>query len=165
MIEISENTTVYRPGQGPGPRALNEEDASLILGGQQFGVLATLKSSGQPHLASMVFSWDPDERIIRIPSVAGRIKVRHLLSDPRATFHVQGETVFSFAVAEGEAEISQVTAEPGDAVGRELLPLFAITDPADETEFFERMVRDQRLVIRLRVSHLYGMALDGAVTR
>ncbi|TDD32734.1 TIGR03618 family F420-dependent PPOX class oxidoreductase [Actinomadura sp. KC06] len=161
---MTENTTAYRPGQGPGPRALTEEEATRVLGGQQFGVLATLKRSGQPHLASMVFTWDPDERIIRIPSVADRIKVRHLLRDPRATFHVQGETALSYAVAEGEAEVSDVTAKPGDAVGRELLPVFGITDPADETEFFNRMVRDQRLVIRLRVSHLYGTALDGPVT-
>jgi PPOX class probable F420-dependent enzyme len=161
---MTENSAEGRPGQGPGPRALTEEEATRILGGQQFGVLATLKRSGQPHLASMVFTWDPEERIIRIPSVVGRIKVRHLLKDPRATFQVQGETVLSYAVAEGEAEVSEVTAEPGDAIGRELLPLFGITDPADETEFFERMVRDQRLVIRLRVSHLYGTALDGPVT-
>ncbi|WP_200827593.1 pyridoxamine 5'-phosphate oxidase family protein [Thermomonospora echinospora] len=68
-------------------------------------------------------------------------------------------------VAEGEAEVSEVTTQPGDAIGRELLPLFGITDPADETEFFEQMVRDRRLVIRLRVTHLYGTALDGPVTR
>ncbi|GLY80971.1 TIGR03618 family F420-dependent PPOX class oxidoreductase [Actinoallomurus iriomotensis] len=162
---MSDTTAVHRPGQGPGPRALTEQEAVRLLGGQQFGVLATLKRSGQPHLASMVYAWDPHERIIRIPSVADRIKVRHLLKDPRATFQVQGETVLSYAVAEGEAEVSDVTTRPGDAIGRELLPLFGITDPADETEFFERMVRDRRLVIRLRVSHLYGTALDGPLTR
>lgn len=162
---MTDTTTEYRPGQGPGPRALTEEEATRLLGGQQFGVLATLKRSGVPHLASMVYNWDPQERVIRIPSVADRIKVRHLLQDPRATFHTQGETVLSYVVAEGEAEVSDVTARPGDAVGRELLPLFGITDPADETEFFERMVRDRRLVIRLRVSHLYGTALDGPLSR
>ncbi|MFG1853396.1 TIGR03618 family F420-dependent PPOX class oxidoreductase [Actinomadura geliboluensis] len=159
-----DNTPEYRPGQGPGPRALTQEEASRLLGGQHFGSLATLKRSGQPHLASMVYAWDPDERIIRIPSVADRIKVRHLLRDPRATFQVQGETVLSYAVAEGEAEVSDVTTRPGDAVGRELLPLFGPIDPADEAEFFERMVQDRRLVIRLRVSHMYGIALDGPLT-
>ncbi|MEU8344751.1 TIGR03618 family F420-dependent PPOX class oxidoreductase [Spirillospora sp. NPDC048832] len=156
--------TAYGPGQGPAPRALTEEEAVRILGGQTFGSLATLKRGGQPHLASMVYSWDPDERIIRIPSVADRIKVRHLLRDPRATFQVQGETVLSYAVAEGEAEVSEASAEPGDAIGRELLSLFGHIDPADEREFFEQMVRDRRLVIRLRVKHLYGVALDGPVT-
>ncbi|GAA0345451.1 TIGR03618 family F420-dependent PPOX class oxidoreductase [Actinoallomurus spadix] len=160
---MSDDTTEYRPGQGPGPRALTEEEAARLLGAQRFGVLATLKRGGQPHLASMVYTWDPEERIIRFTSIADRIKVRHLLKDPRATFHVQGETVLSYAVAEGEAEVSEVTTRPGDAVGRELRSLFGITDPADEAEFFERMVRDRRLVIRLRVSHLYGTALDGPV--
>ncbi|MFC6881322.1 MULTISPECIES: PPOX class F420-dependent oxidoreductase [Actinomadura] len=160
---MTENAIKYRPGQGPGPRALGEEEAGRILSDRRFGVLATLKRDGRPHMASMVFAWDPDERIIRIPSVADRIKVRHLLRDPRATFQVEGETVLSYAIAEGEAEVSEATAEPGDAVGRELLRLFGITDPADEAEFFERMVRDRRVVIRLRVSRVYGTALDGPV--
>ncbi|MFI0486527.1 hypothetical protein [Actinomadura sp. 9N215] len=97
--------------------------------------------------------------------MAGRIKVRHLLADPRATFQVQGETVLSYAVAEGEAVVSEATEQPGDAVGRELLSAFRVADSADEAEFFERMVRDHRLIIRLRVSHLYGIALDGPVTQ
>ncbi|MFI6294579.1 pyridoxamine 5'-phosphate oxidase family protein [Nonomuraea sp. NPDC050790] len=155
--------TELRPGQGPGPRAITEEEALGILGGQRFGVLATLKGSGQPHLASMVFAWDPVERIVRVPSVDGRIKVKHLLKDPRATFHVQGETPLAYAVVEGAAELSEVAAEPGDATTRELLPIFGITDPADEQEFFERMVRDRRVVIRIRVARIYGVALDGAV--
>ncbi|MEW9548416.1 pyridoxamine 5'-phosphate oxidase family protein [Nonomuraea sp. NPDC050783] len=158
---MTDNTAGFRPGQGPSPRALTEEEATRLLGGQRFGVLATLKRNGQPHLASMVYAWDPQERIIRIPSVAGRIKARHLLKDPRATFQVQGETVLSYAVAEGEAEVSEVTTRPGDAIGQELLSLFGTISSTDETEFFEQMVRDRRLIIRLRVAHLYGTALDG----
>jgi hypothetical protein len=40
-----------------------ETPSRSLRGGQQFGVLATLKRSGQPHLASMVYAWDPHERM------------------------------------------------------------------------------------------------------
>ncbi|MET9067661.1 PPOX class F420-dependent oxidoreductase [Streptosporangium sandarakinum] len=151
----------YGPGQGPGARPLTEDEVARILGEQRFGVLATVKRDGRPHLASMVFGWDPEERVIRISSAEGRIKVTHLRRDPRATLHAQGENVFSYAVAEGEAEVSEASAEPGDATGRELLAMAGgFDDPADETAFLEQMVKDRRVVIRLRVSRLYGTALD-----
>ncbi|MBI0377346.1 PPOX class F420-dependent oxidoreductase, partial [Streptomyces albiflaviniger] len=56
---------------------------------------------------------------------------------------------------------SEVTAVPGDAVGRELLSMTpGFADPHDETAFLEQLVADRRVVIRIRVSRLYGTALD-----
>ncbi|MDI6100405.1 TIGR03618 family F420-dependent PPOX class oxidoreductase [Actinoplanes sp. NEAU-A12] len=156
--------THYGPGQGPSARALTDDEVIRILGSQQFGVLATVKRNGHPHLASMVFTWDADERLLRFSSAAGRIKVSHLRRDPRATLHVQGGNVFSYAVAEGEAQVSEPSVEPGDATGRELLAMVGgLGDAADETAFLEQMVKDRRVVISLRVSRLYGTALDGPV--
>jgi PPOX class probable F420-dependent enzyme len=153
--------TEYGPGQGPGARRLTEDEILKILATQPFGTLATLKRSGQPHLATMVINWNPEERIIRISSAEGRIKVKHLRNDPRATVQVQGENVFSYAVAEGEAEVSEVSETPGDAIGRELLAMTGgFDDAADEAAFLAQMVKDRRLVIRLRVDRLYGTALD-----
>lgn len=153
--------TEYGPGQGPGARQLTEDEILKILESQPFGTLATLKRSGQPHLATMVLNWNPEERIIRISSAEGRIKVKHLQNDPRATVQVQGENVFSYAVAEGEAEVSEASSTPGDAVGRELLAMAGgFEDPADETAFLEEMANGRRLVITLRVDRLYGTALD-----
>lgn len=54
-----------------------------------------------------------------------------------------------------------MTAVPGDAIERELLALMSgFEDPADETAFLEQMVANRRVVIRIRVSRLYGTALD-----
>jgi general stress protein 26 len=66
----------------------------------------------------MLYSWDPEARTIRLPTTADRIKVKHLQRNPRAALHVAGGDVWSFAVAEGAAEISEVTMVPGGAVGR-----------------------------------------------
>ncbi|MFI2114167.1 TIGR03618 family F420-dependent PPOX class oxidoreductase [Streptomyces rubiginosohelvolus] len=147
--------------QRPGPRALSDEALSGLLGRQQFGTLATNKRSGHPHLTTMVYSWDPEARIVRLSTTADRVKTKHLRRDPRAALHVPGGDVWSFAVAEGEAEVSGSTTEPGDAVGRELLAMIPEAGrPEDEAAFFEELVAERRVVIRLKVDRLYGTALD-----
>ncbi|WP_106396405.1 PPOX class F420-dependent oxidoreductase [Actinocorallia populi] len=146
---------------GPAPRALSEKEASDLIGAQEFGVLATVKRSGHPHLSTVLYRWDPAERIIRVSTTEGRLKTRHIRNDPRLALHVNGPDVWSFAVAEGEAEISEPTVEPGDATGRELLSLTpGFDDPAEEAAFLARLVAERRVVIRLRVTRLYGTALD-----
>lgn len=151
------------PAAGPAPRPLLEEELSRLLGAQQFGVLATVKRSGHPHLSTVLYHWDPADRILRISTTADRLKVRQLRRDPHAALHVTGPDVWSFAVAEGEAEISNVTTEPGDATGRELLAMTpGFDDPADEAAFLRQLVAERRVVIRIRVARLYGTALDFA---
>jgi hypothetical protein len=69
--------------------------------------------------------------------------------------------VWSFAVAEGEAEATAPTTAPGDAVGRELLSMIPPdARPVDELSFLEQQVAERRVVIRLKVRRLYGTALD-----
>uniref|UniRef100_A0AAU2A668 TIGR03618 family F420-dependent PPOX class oxidoreductase n=1 Tax=Streptomyces sp. NBC_00093 TaxID=2975649 RepID=A0AAU2A668_9ACTN len=147
--------------QGPAPRTLSDEALSDLLTQQQFGTLATNKRSGHPHLTTMVYSWDPATRTLRFSTTADRVKVKHLRRDPRAALHVPGGDVWSFAVAEGEAEASEVTTVPGDAIGRELLEMIPpAARPEDEQAFLEQQVAERRLVIRLKAHRLYGTALD-----
>ncbi|CAL9617512.1 F420H(2)-dependent reductase [Streptomyces sp. enrichment culture] len=145
----------------PTPRLLSEAALSDLLGKQQFGTLATVKRSGHPHLTTMVYSWDAESRTVRFSTTADRVKVKHLRREPRAALHVQGGDVWSFAVAEGDAEVSEPTTVPGDAVGRELLAMIpAGAEPEDEGAFLRQLVEERRVVIRLRVDRLYGTALD-----
>ncbi|WP_369208280.1 TIGR03618 family F420-dependent PPOX class oxidoreductase [Streptomyces sp. PU-14G] len=144
--------------QRPAPRSLSDEALSDLLAEQQFGALATVKRSGHPHLTTMLYSWDPQARIVRLSTTADRIKVKHVQRNPRAALHVQGGDVWSFAVAEGVAETSELTTVPGDVVGRELLTVTPA--PEDEEAFLKQLVAERRLVIRLRVERLYGTALD-----
>lgn len=147
--------------QGPAPRPLSDDAVSELLGTQRFGTLATVKRSGHPHLTTMLYQWDPETRVARFSTTADRIKVTHLRRNPKAALHVQGGDVWSFAVAEGEAEVSERTTVPGDAVGRELLGLIPDgAGPEDEAEFLEGLVAERRVVVRLKVSRLYGTALD-----
>ncbi|MCX5141755.1 MULTISPECIES: pyridoxamine 5'-phosphate oxidase family protein [unclassified Streptomyces] len=149
------------PGAGPGPRVLTEAELSRLLREQQFGVLASVRRTGHPHLTTVLYSWDAEERVVRVSSTADRLKPRQLRTDPHAALHVSGPDVFSFAVAEGEAEVSAPAAVPGDDVSRELLSLTpGFADPAEEAAFLAQVVADRRVVIRIRVSRLYGTALD-----
>jgi PPOX class probable F420-dependent enzyme len=147
--------------QGPAPRPLDDEILSNLLGKQQFGTLATVKRSGHPHLTTMLYSWDAEARLVRFSTTADRIKVRHLRRNPQAALHVQGGDVWSFAVAEGEAEVSGITTVRGDAVGRELLGMIPkAAKPEDEDAFLEQQVAERRVVIRLKADRLYGTALN-----
>ncbi|MFI5941322.1 pyridoxamine 5'-phosphate oxidase family protein [Streptomyces uncialis] len=146
---------------GPAPRPLTDADASALLAAGRFGTLAAVRSTGHPHLSTVLYDWDPAERTVRVSTTAERLKARQLRRDPHASLHVQGPDVWSFAVAEGLAEVSEPTAVPGDTVGRELLALTpGFPDPADESAFLAQAVTDRRVVVRLRVSRLYGTALD-----
>ena len=147
--------------QDSGPRALSDEAFSDLIGRQQFGTLATNKRSGHPHLTTMIYSWDPEARIVRFITTVDRIKVKHLRRDPRAALHVPGGDVWSFAVAEGEAEVSEITTVPGDAIGRELLAIIPKAQkPEDEDALLKQLVAERRVVIRLKVDRLYGTAID-----
>lgn len=132
-----------------------------MLGARHFSVLATGRRSGHPHLTTMVHSWDPGSRTVRFFTTADRAKVKHLRRDPRAAVHVQGADVWTFAVAEGEAEISEITTVPGDATGLEVLAMLPEPmKPADERAFLQQLVDERRVVIRLRVNRMYGTSLD-----
>jgi PPOX class probable F420-dependent enzyme len=150
----------HGPGAGPLPRSLTDEELSGLLAGQRFGALATNKSSGHPHLSTVLYTWDPRQRVVRISTIADRLKVRQLHKDPFCALYVTSDDFWSYAVAEGEAELSPVTTEPGDEVGMELLAMQAgLADPADAAAFLRQMVADRRLVIRISASRLYGTAL------
>ncbi|MEU5164446.1 TIGR03618 family F420-dependent PPOX class oxidoreductase [Streptomyces sp. NPDC020875] len=151
--------------QGPAaPRPLSDEALSKLLADGRFGTFATVKRDGHPHLMTLLYHWDPESRTVRFSTLVDRVKAGHVRRNPLASVHVQGPDVWSFAVAEGEAEVSAPTVVAGDEVGRELLSMIPAaarpTDPADETAFLEQQVAEGRVVIRLRVNRLYGTALD-----
>ena len=138
------------------------DDTALaqIIAATNQGLLATIKPDGYPQLSNILYLWDPDERIARISTTARRLKARNLRRDPHAALHVGGDHFWAFAVAEGTAELSDISTSPGDAAGRELREVHsAFYGELDPDSFFPDMVANERLVIRLHVHRLYGIAL------
>lgn len=143
-----------------GSVVLDDKLLSLIAGTRN-GVLATIAADGRPQLSNVLYVWDPDERVARISTTADRVKARNLRRDPRAALHVTGVHFWQFAVAEGPATLSAVAAEPGDVANRELLAMHAVHyGQLDEDDFYRQMIAARRLVVRLHVRHVYGIALD-----
>ncbi|MFD4255438.1 PPOX class F420-dependent oxidoreductase [Amycolatopsis thermoflava] len=135
------------------------EELLDLVGGRQFGTLATIRRDGRPQLSTVVYGWYPAEKLIRISSTADRAKVWNLRRDPRAVLHVAAPDGLAYAVVEGDVDVSPVSAEPGDATGREMAELASrFEDPyADLDRFYQRMVDERRVVIRLPVSRVYGL--------
>jgi PPOX class probable F420-dependent enzyme len=132
-----------------------------IVAGNRQGVLATVKRSGHPQLSNVLYVWDAERQVARISTTASRVKARVLRRHPQAALHVTGDHFWSYAVAEGEADLSAVCRVPGDEAGRELLELHsAFYGEVEEERFYEQMIANERLVIRLRVTRFYGVTLD-----
>lgn len=124
------------------------------------GGLVTLKRDGRPQVSTVDFVADPAASLIRASSTADRAKVRNLARDPRASVYVTQPDGWSYAVAEGDVTLTPVAADRDDATVEELIDVYrAITGEHPDWDDYRRaMVADRRLVIRLRVTHVYGWA-------
>jgi len=121
------------------------------------GMLATVKRDGRPQLSNVVYVYT--DGAIRISVTDDRAKTANLRRDPRASFHVSPD-FWTYAVAEGTAELTPVAQSPDDATVDELVDIYRSVsgEHPDWTEFREAMVAQRRLVIRVRVDRLYGQA-------
>lgn len=122
------------------------------------GVLVTLKRDSRPQLSNVNHAYYPDERTIRVSVTDDRAKTRNLRRDPRAGYHVTSGDRWAWTVVEGTAELSPVAADPYDATVEELITLYrdVVGEHPDWDDYRRAMVRDKRLVLRLRVERAYG---------
>ena len=154
------------PAPGRCPVSAAGEPDERLLGlvadpGRRQGVLATVAADGRPQLSNVLYVWDADERTARISTTADRAKARNVRRDPRAALHVSGDHFWQYAVAEGAVTVSDVAAARGDAAVRELLAVHTVFyGPLDEEAFAQQMIAARRLVVRLHVSRVYGIALE-----
>ena len=140
----------------------DEEQLQDLIANHSQGILAAVSRAGYPHLTNVLYVWDAVERTARVSTTAERAKGRILRRDHHAALHVPGPHFWSYAVAECDAEVSEVAKTPGDETCQELLGIHSALggEVADETAFFAQMIDAQRLVVRLRVRRLYGVLRD-----
>ena len=122
------------------------------------GVLITLRADGRAQSSNIVFSFT--DGVARISVTDSRAKTTNLRRDARAVLHVSSRSFWHYCSASGVAELTEVTTQPGDATGRELLEVYnAVSDEPhpDPDEFFQAMVDDRRLVVRFRPDSFTGM--------
>lgn len=130
-----------------------------LLRTRPFGVLATIKRDGRPQLSNVNHFYDAGTGRILVSVTDGRAKTRNLRRDPRASFHVSSEDGWSYAVAEGIAELSAVAADPHDEAVDELVELYRKVrgEHPDWAEYRAAMVSDRRLVLQIRVDRVIGI--------
>ncbi|NKQ55887.1 PPOX class F420-dependent oxidoreductase [Amycolatopsis sp. K13G38] len=138
------------------------DDAALykLLGERPFGVLATIRRDGRPQLSNVTHYFDSATNTILVSITDGRAKTRNLRRDPRATYHVTSTDGWSYAVAEGTAELSAVAKDPHDEAVEELIDLYrkVAGEHPDWDDYRRAMVADQRLVLHIPAERIIGWA-------
>ena len=135
-------------------------DAALAYArDRQHGVLITLKADGRPQASNIMFATG-DDGVVRISLTDSRAKTRNARRDPRVSLHITADDFWSYVVLEGDADLTPVAADPADATVDELVDLYRQLqgEHDDWDDYRAAMVRDGRLVLRLRPTHAYGMA-------
>jgi PPOX class probable F420-dependent enzyme len=131
-----------------------------LLAARWQGVLVTLRKDGRPQLSNVNYGWDAESHTIRISTTDDRAKTGNMRRDPRVSFHVTSDDFWSYVVVDGHAELSEVARDPHDAAVEELVDLYRAVqgEHPDWDDYRAAMVRDRRLVVRIRAEWAYGMA-------
>jgi PPOX class probable F420-dependent enzyme len=138
----------------------DEQQLLDIIANSHQGILAAVTRAGYPHLTNVLYVWNREERTARISTTADRVKGRILRRNQHAALHVSGPHFWSYAVAECDAETSDVATTRGDEASRELLEVHsAFSTDQDEAALVTRLIDERRLVVRLRVRRVYGVVL------
>jgi PPOX class probable F420-dependent enzyme len=140
-------------------RQVFDDKLLALIKGNSLGVLATIKRDGRPQLSNVSYHFDPRELVIRVSITEPRAKTRNLRRDPRASILVDSDDGWSYAVAEGTAELTPPAAAADDDTVEALIALYRniAGEHPDWDEYRQAMVTDRRVLLTLPISHLYGM--------
>src|ERR1700756_4020968 len=117
-----------------------------VISGNSLGVLATIKRDGRPQLSNVSYHFDPRTAVIEVSITEPRAKTRNLRRDPRASMLVTCDDGWSYAVAEGTAELSPPAADPHDDTVEALIVLYRniAGEHPDWDDYRRAMVTDRR---------------------
>jgi PPOX class probable F420-dependent enzyme len=140
------------------PQAFDDK-LLAVISGNSLGVLATVKRDGRPQLSNVSYHFNPRTTVIEVSITEPRAKTRNLRRDPRASILVSADDGWSYAVAEGTAELSPPAADPHDDTVEGLIALYRniAGEHPDWDDYRRAMVTDRRVLMRLPISHVYGM--------
>ena len=140
-------------------RQVFDDKLLALIADNSLGVLATIKGDGRPQLSNVSYHFDPRTRAVEISVTEPRAKTRNLRRDPRASLMVSSADGWAYAVAEGTAVLSPPAAAPDDDTVESLITLYRSIagEHPDWDEYRQAMVIDRRVLVRLPISHLYGM--------
>jgi PPOX class probable F420-dependent enzyme len=134
-------------------------DAAPFVSQHRQAVIVTMMTkNGEeiPHASNVIYAFDG--QTFRVSVTDGRVKTDNLRRRPVAVMHVSSDDFWRWVAAECEVQLSPVASEPGDPTGQELLALYQdVSGPhPNPDEFLQAMVDDNRLILRLTPTRVYG---------
>ncbi len=132
-------------------------EALIFAAERRNGVLVTQKRDGRPQLSNIAHA--VVDGVIKISITADRAKYANLMRNPHASLYVTREDFWGYVVIDGDADLSAIATKPDDAGVDELVELYRTIagEHPDWDDYRRAMVADQRVVVRLRPTHAYGM--------
>jgi uncharacterized protein len=140
-------------------RQVFDDKLLAVIADNSLGVLATVKRDGRPQLSNVSYYFDARSSAVQVSVTEPRAKTRNLRRDPRASLLVSSDDGWSYAVAEGYAELTPPAAAPDDETVEALITLYRniAGEHPDWDDYRQAMVTDRRVLLTLPISHVYGM--------
>jgi PPOX class probable F420-dependent enzyme len=129
-----------------------------LLAKSRLGVLATIKQNGLPQLSPVMPCYDRDAGVIYVSTSDRTAKTVNLRRDPRAALEVTSSDGWSWATAEGTVTVTGPGTDPNGPEVQALVDYYraAAGDHPDWAEYRAAMVAERRVLITLKVDHVYG---------
>ncbi|MBV8693663.1 MAG: PPOX class F420-dependent oxidoreductase [Actinobacteria bacterium] len=134
------------------------ERALEVVRENRRGVLVTQRRDGRPQLSNIAYHLG-DDGIVRISITDDRAKTKNLRRNPHASLYIGREDFWAYLVVDGDVELTPVAAQPDDATVDELVEYYRAVqgEHPDWDDYRRAMVKDKRLMARLRPTYAYGM--------
>ncbi|BDD82631.1 PPOX class F420-dependent enzyme [Tsukamurella pulmonis] len=141
--------------------APTEFDPRALIAATRIGVLATLRASGMPQLSPVTAVYDAEGDRILVSMTAGRAKEANLRRDPRAAVEFTSPDGYTWATAEGTAELIGPGTDPDGPEVDALVDYYrrGAGEHPDWDEYRAVMVADRRVLLVLTITHAYGAKL------
>ena len=140
-------------------RQVFDDKLLAVIADNSVGVLATLKRDGRPQLSNVSYYFDARRVAIQVSVTEPRAKTRNLRRDPRASLLVSSDDGWSYAVAEGAAELTPPALARDDDTVEALITLYRniAGEHPDWDDYRQAMVTDRRVLLTMPIAHVYGM--------
>ncbi|GAA2848219.1 putative pyridoxamine 5'-phosphate oxidase [Actinoplanes cyaneus] len=136
-------------------------DPYALLAESRLGVLATIRKDGRPQLSPVTPFYDRDAGTIYVSMTEGRAKTTNLRRDPRAAIEVTSADGRAWATADGDATLIGPGEDPHGPEVEALVDYYrrAAGEHPDWDEYRSVMVADRRVLLALKVTHVYGQRI------
>ena len=105
-------------------RQVFDDKLLAVIADNSLGVLATVKRDGRPQLSNVSYYFDARNIAVQVSVTEPRAKTRNLRRDPRASLLVSSDDGWSYAVAEGDAELTPPALALDDDTVEALITLY-----------------------------------------